>query len=194
MAPHLAPLGTCRWTQAGCGDSANTTVTRWAPSPGVGQARCPPAAPAPAAGLFPGLSGWEQGTVWHSLATSRHPHRLQGSPPSSTKHQPAPPWVLLFHRCFVSHITDVTSPRHRSSQMDLMSLCFLQLRKTSERLSLQDPEEPAGRCATVPTAGQRAAKGASGSAESSREPGTTSRAPLSSPGPATATLLTGPGR
>lgn len=138
-----------------------------------------------------------RGTVWHSLAQSGHlqtPTQASGVPSQQHKAPTCPPWVLLFHRCFVSHITDVTSPRHRSSQMDLMSLCFLQLRKTSERLSRRHPEEPAGHCATVPTAGQRAAKGASGSAESSREPGTTSRAPLSSPGPASATLLTGPGR
>lgn len=62
VAPHLGGLGTWRWTRARCGHRANTTVLRWAPSPGVGGARCPPPAPAAAAGLFPGMFGWEQGT------------------------------------------------------------------------------------------------------------------------------------
>lgn len=113
--------------------------------------------------------------------TSRYPHRLQGPPPPcplpAAQSTNLPSWVLLFHWCFVSHIPDVTSPRHRSSEMDLMSLCFLQLRKTSKRLSLQPPEEPAGHSATVSvlTGGQRAAKGTSGLAESFRVPGTTSK-------------------
>lgn len=119
--------------------------------------------------------------------TAPHPQTL---PQASGASSLLPSWVLLFRWCFVSHITDVTSRRHRSAEMDLMSLCFLQLRKTSERLSLQHPEEPAGCSATasVPTGGQRTAKGAESKSRASetwgQHPGH-SRTPLSSPDPAT---------
>lgn len=77
----------------------------------------------------------------------------------SPKHQ-LPSQGLLSCWCAVSHVSDVTSPRHWSLEMDLMSLCFLQLRKTSKKLMLKHPEEPAGlsAAATVPTGGQRAAQ------------------------------------
>lgn len=83
------------------------------------------------------------------------------APPSlhSPKHQ-LPSQGLLSCWCAVSHVSDVTSPRHWSLEMDLMSLCFLQLRKTSKKLMLKHPEEPAGfsAAATVPAGGQRAAQ------------------------------------
>lgn len=188
MAAHLGSLGTWRWTQACCGDSVEMGS----------QLRCTPPAPVPAAGLFPGMSGWEQGTKgkWHTLARPPPPDTYTGfrCPLPAARSTNLPSWVLLFRCwCFVSHITDVTSPRHQSSAMDLMSLCFLQLRKTSKRLSLQHPEEPAGRSATVSvfTGGWRTAKGQKGPAGWLRasetygqHPGH-SRSPLSSAEPAT---------
>lgn len=91
----------------------------------------------------------------------RHPHKGCRVPPPSSPLPAAqgtnlPSRMLLFCCRLVSHIIDVTSPRHRRSEMDLMSLCFLQLRKTSKKLSLKHPEEPAGLSAraTVPTGGQ----------------------------------------
>lgn len=77
----------------------------------------------------------------------------------SPQHQ-LPSQGLLSSWHAVSHVSDVTSPRHWSLEMDLMSPCFLQLRKTSKRLMLEHPEEPAGlsAAATVPTGGQIAAQ------------------------------------
>lgn len=149
----------------------------------MGSARCPAAAPASAAGLFPRIPGWEQRTEgkWHSLAQPPSPDIHTGFrcplPAVLSQQHKAPTLGAALLLGSVSHITDVTSPRHRSSEMDLMSLCFPQLRKTSKRLSLQHPEEPAGCSVTVsvPTGGQRTAKGASGLAESFRDLGTTSR-------------------
>ena len=136
----------------------------WREAPGG-----PPPAPALTAELFPRLLGWEQGTkeegvgclrAWHSpcLQTPMQGCRVPppSSPLSAAQSTNLPSWMLLFCWRFVSHITDVTSLRHRSSEMDLMSLCFLQLRKTSKKLSLKHPEEPAGlsATATVLTGGQ----------------------------------------
>lgn len=55
------------------------------------------------------------------------------------------------------HVTGVTSPRHWGLEVDLMSLRFPQLRKTSKKLSPKHPGEPTGLSAsvTVPTGGQR---------------------------------------
>lgn len=139
-------------------------------------------------GFFPGCLGGSRAP--RGRGTTRHSPHPQTPPQASGASSLLPSWVLLFRWCFVSHITDVTSRRHRGAEMDLMSLCFLQLRKTSERLSLQHPEEPAGCSATasVPTGGQRTAKGAESKSRASetwgQHPGH-SRTPLSSPDPAT---------
>lgn len=55
------------------------------------------------------------------------------------------------------HVAGVTSPRHWGLEVDLMSLRFPQLRKTSKKLSPKHPGEPTGLSAsvTVPTGGQR---------------------------------------
>jgi len=100
--------------------------------------------------------------AWHIPHLQTPTQGCRVPPPSSSSSLPAaqttnlPSWMLLFCWRFVSHIPDVTSPRHRNSEMDLMSLCFLQLRKISKKRSLEHPEETAGLStpATVPAGGQ----------------------------------------
>lgn len=65
------------------------------------------------------------------------------------------PWRLLSCWPCEGHVTGVTSPCHRGLEVDLMSLRFPQLRKTSKKLSLQHPEEPTGLSASVTVPTQR---------------------------------------
>lgn len=160
MAANLGSFGTWRRTQACCVRSA--VKTWWQdglPAPVAGGSRWAPTTSHTYSGAFPqaaqvgaGHQGGGDGCLhaWHSPCLQTPTQGCRVPPPSSpllaAQSSNLPSRLLLFCWCFVSHISGVTSPRHRSSEMDLMSLCFLQLRKTSKNLSLKHPEEPAGLC------------------------------------------------
>lgn len=140
-----------------CSQCSENMVARWASSPRG--SRWAPTSSHTYSGAFPqaaqvgaGHQGGGDGCLhaWHSPCLQTPTQGCRVPPPSSpllaAQSSNLPSRLLLFCWRFVSHIAGVTSSRHRSSEMDLMSLCFLQLRKTSKKLSLKHPQEPAGLC------------------------------------------------